>query len=45
LSSQYGHAWASTTGNTNEYILSDSPSFNPNGQVGSGSWTQMEEVK
>jgi hypothetical protein len=43
MSNQYGHAWASTTGNTNEYILTDSPSFNPNGQVGSGSWTQMKQ--
>jgi hypothetical protein len=41
MSNQYSHAWASTTGNTNEYILTDSPSFNPNGQVGSASWTQM----
>jgi hypothetical protein len=41
MSNQYSHAWASTTGNTNEYILTDSPSFNPNGQVGSGSWTQL----
>jgi hypothetical protein len=45
MSSGYGHAWASSTGNSNEYILSDSPSFNPNGQVGSGSWTQMQEVR
>jgi hypothetical protein len=45
LSNQYGHAWASTTGNTNEYILTDSPSYNPNGQVGSGSWTQMSQIK
>lgn len=45
LSNQYSHAWASTTGNTNEYILTDSPSFNPNGQVGSGSWTQMQAVQ
>jgi predicted phage gp36 major capsid-like protein len=43
MSNQYGHAWASTTGNTNEYILTDSPTFNPNGQVGSGSWTQMKQ--
>lgn len=43
MSNQYGHAWASSTGNTNEYILTDSPSFNPNGQVGSGSWTQMKQ--
>jgi hypothetical protein len=45
LSNQYSHAWASTTGNTNEYILSDSPSFNPNGQVGSATWTPMQQVK
>lgn len=45
LSSQYGHVWASNTGNTNEYILTDSPSYNPNGQVGSGSWTQMQQVR
>jgi hypothetical protein len=43
MSNQYGHAWASTTGNTNEYILTDSPSYNPNGQAGSGSWTQMKQ--
>jgi hypothetical protein len=41
MSNQYSHAWASTTGNTNEYILTDSPSFNPNGQAGSAGWTQM----
>ena len=45
MSNQYGHAWASSTGDANEYILSDSPSFNPNGQVGSGSWTQMTQMK
>jgi predicted small secreted protein len=45
LPSSYNHAWASTTGNTNEYILTDSPSFNPNGQVGSASWTPMQEVR
>jgi hypothetical protein len=43
MSNQYDHAWASTTGNTNEYILTDSPSYNPNGQAGSGSWTQMQQ--
>jgi hypothetical protein len=42
LSSQYGHVWASTTGNTNDYILTDSPSYDPNGQAGSANWTQME---
>lgn len=39
------HAWASQTGNTSEYILTDSASFNPNGQVGSAGWTQMREVR
>jgi hypothetical protein len=45
LPSQYGHAWASSTGSTNEYILSDSPSYNPNGNAGGGSWTEMQQVK
>jgi hypothetical protein len=43
MSNQYAHAWASTTGNTNEYILTDSPSYDPNGHAGSGSWTQMQQ--
>jgi hypothetical protein len=41
LSNQYGHAWSNGAG---EYILSDSPNFNPNAHV-NGSWTQMEQVK
>ena len=45
MSNQYDHAWASTTGNSNEYILTDSPSFDPNGQVGSGQWTQMQQQR
>jgi hypothetical protein len=45
LPSGSNHAWASQTGNTNEYILTDSSSFNPNGNVGSGSWTQMQAVR
>ncbi len=44
MSNQYSHAWASTTGNTNEYILTDSPSYNPNGQAGSAAWTQLQPV-
>jgi hypothetical protein len=44
LSSSYDHVWASSTGNNNSYILTDSPSYNPNGQAGSGSWTQMQMV-
>jgi hypothetical protein len=43
MSSQYGHVWASTTGNTNDYILTDSASYDPNGKVGNAGWTQMEE--
>jgi len=42
MSSGYNHVWASTTGNTSDYILTDSPSYNPNGQAGSASWSQME---
>jgi hypothetical protein len=42
MSSGYGHAWASTTGNGTDYVLTDSPSYNPNGQLGSGSWTQLQ---
>ena len=45
LSNQYAHAWASTTGNTNEYILTDSASYNPNGQAGRSGWTQLKELR
>jgi hypothetical protein len=40
LSNQYGHAWTNGIG---EYILSDSPNFNPNQHL-NGSWTQMQQV-
>ena len=39
------HAWASQTGNTSTYILTDSPSYDPNGKVGGAGWTQMQEVR
>jgi hypothetical protein len=42
MSSSYSHVWASTTGNTNDYIMTDSPSYDPNGHAGSASWTQMQ---
>jgi hypothetical protein len=42
MSNQYDHVWASTTGNTNDYVMTDSASFNPNGQVGSSGWTQLQ---
>jgi len=41
LSNQYGHAWASGNG---EYVMSDSPGFNP-GQVLQGHWTELQPVK
>ncbi len=41
LSNQYGHAWSNGTG---EYILSDSPNFNPNAHL-NGSWTEMQHVQ
>ena len=41
LPGNFGHAWASTTGNTTDFIVTDSPSFNPNGVVGSASWGQL----
>lgn len=41
LSNLHDHAWLS--GN-NEYVMSDDPNFNPNGQL-DGSWTQLEPVQ
>ena len=41
LPSGYGNAWANNLG---EYIITESPSFNPN--VGSNlNWQQIEQVK
>ncbi len=42
LSNEYGRAWAN---GRNEYILSDSATFNPNVALHSGSWTELEPVK
>ncbi|MGA8939907.1 MAG: hypothetical protein WB439_12160 [Acidobacteriaceae bacterium] len=42
MSNQYDHVWASTTGNTNDYVMTDSASFDPNGKVGSSGWTQLQ---
>lgn len=42
MSSGYDHVWASTTGNTSDYVLTDSPSYDPNGHLGSSGWTQMQ---
>jgi hypothetical protein len=41
LSNLYDHAWAN--GN-DQYIMSDDPNFNPNGQL-NGDWSQMQVVR
>jgi hypothetical protein len=41
LSNQYDHAWLN---GSNEYIMSDDPNFNPNGQL-TGSWNQLQAVR
>ena len=45
MSSAYGHAWASTTGSSTDYVLSDVPSYDPNGKVGSGTWTELQQER
>ena len=40
LSNQYAHAWSS---GANDYVMSDDPTFNPNGRV-AGSWTALKPV-
>ena len=41
LSNQYDHAWLN---GSNEYVMSDDPNFNPNGQL-SGDWNQLQAVR
>jgi len=41
LSNQYDHAWLN---GSNEYVMSDNPNFNPNGNL-SGNWNQLELVR
>jgi Cysteine rich repeat len=41
LSNLYDHAWLN---GSNEYVMSDSPNFNPNTQL-SGSWNQLQAVR
>jgi hypothetical protein len=41
LSNLYDHAWLN---GSNEYIMSDDPNFNPNGQL-SGNWSQLQAVR
>jgi hypothetical protein len=41
LSNQYDHAWLN---GANEYVMSDDPNFNPNGNL-TGNWNQLEVVR
>jgi len=41
LSNQYDHAWVN---GTNQYVMSDDPNFNPNGNL-NGNWTQLQVVR
>lgn len=41
LSNLHDHAWLSSD---NQYVMSDDPNFNPNGQL-DGNWTQLEPVQ
>jgi len=41
LSNQFDHAWLN---GSNEYVMSDDPSFNPNGSL-SGNWTALQVVR
>jgi len=41
LSNQYDHAWLN---GSDEYIMSEDPNFNPNGQL-SGNWNQLQVVR
>ena len=42
LSNLHDHAWLN--GNSNEYVMSDDPNFNPNGKV-NGDWTSLQPVR
>jgi hypothetical protein len=41
LSNLYDHAWLN---GQNEYVMSDNPNFNPNGNL-DGNWTQLDTVR
>jgi hypothetical protein len=41
LSNLHDHAWLN---GTNEYVMSDEPNFNPNGQL-NGNWTSLQPVR
>ena len=42
MTSTYGHVWGSTTGNNTDFIFTDSPSLDPNGRVGNGTWREYQ---
>ena len=42
LSNLHDHAWLN--GNSNEYVMSDDSSFNPNGQL-NGNWSSLQPVR
>jgi hypothetical protein len=41
LSNQFDHAWLN---GTNQYVMSDDPTFNPNGNL-TGNWTELQVVR
>ena len=41
MSNQYDHAWLN---GSNEYVMSDDPNFNPNGQL-NGNWNSLQAVR
>ena len=41
LSNQYDHAWLN---GSNQYVMSDDPSFNPNGEL-NGDWSSLQLVR
>ena len=43
LSNQHDQAWLDK-GGSNQYVMSDDPNFNPNGNL-RGDWTQLEVVR
>jgi hypothetical protein len=43
LSNQHDNAWLDK-GGSNQYVMSDDPNFNPNGNL-RGDWTQLEVVR
>ena len=38
---QAGRVWSKSSGDTSEFLLTDSASYDPNGRVGIGKWTEL----